>query len=282
MKKLIYFLFIASAFGFCCTVAAAESQRLHYKMEPGQTWVAVVSTQQEFNFMGTKETRRSKTTYDYRVADGPKPEWVSLTGKITSMSGEEGAEQMDMSKMSFFAEMHSSGEIRNISYEGTVLPAMGAEAGEIPPEVAAMYEGYSEMIAQAFTNAVFWFPELPDYALEIGDEFEVTQKFQMGSEAGGVEVQSVSKQVFTLEDLSQGLAYFTVKERAVTKSSAAMGGDSDTKTAGKGEAIFDLREGMWLELTIKSLSQVELGNMQGVGDESQDILRITKVSVSKK
>jgi hypothetical protein len=282
MKKLIFLLLIATTLGFYWTDATAESQRLHYKMAPGQTWVAVMSTQNEFTVMGNKDVHRNKINFDYSISKGPKPEWVSLTGKITFMSGDEGGEQMDMSKLSFFAEMHSSGEIQNISYEGSVLPAMGAEAGEIPPEIAAMYEGFTEMIAQAWVNSVFWFPELPDYALEIGDEFEVTQKFQIGSEAGGVEVNTVSKQVFTLEDLSEGLAYFTVKERAVTKSSSAMGGNSDTKTAGKGEAIFDLREGMWLELTTRSMSRVELGNMQGVGDESQDILQITKVRVSKK
>jgi len=282
MKRLIYFLLIATALGFCCTVATAESQRLHYKMAPGQTWVAVMSTQNEFTFMGNKDVSRNKITFEYRVSKGPKSGWVSLTGKITSMSSDEGGEQMDMSKLSFFAEMHSSGVLRNISYEGSILPPMEAEAGEMSPEFATMYEGFTEMIAEAWVNSVFWFPELPDYALEIGDDFEVTQNFQIGSEAGGVEVKTVSKQVYTLEDLSEGLAYFTVKERAVTKSSAAMGGESDTKTAGKGEAIFDLREGMWLELTTKSLSRVEFENMPGVGDESQDMLQITKVRMSKK
>ena len=282
MKRLIFFLLIMTTLAFCCTVATAESQRLHYKMTPGQTRVAVMSTQNEFTFIGNKNVNRNKITFEYRVSKGPKSGWIFLTGKITSMSSDQSGEQMDMSKLSFFAEMHSSGALRNISYEGDILPPMQAEAGEIPPEIAAMYEGFTEMIAEAWMNSVFWFPELPDYALEIGDEFEVTQKFQIGSEARGVEVKTVSKQVFTPEDLSEGLAYFTVKERAVTKSSSAMGGESDTKTVGKGEAIFDLSEGMWIELTTKSLSQVEFENMPAVGDESQDMLRITKVRMNKK
>lgn len=282
MKKLIFFLLIATVLVFYCMVATAESQRFYYKMAPGQTWVAVMSTQNEITFMGNKDVNRNKITFEYSVSKGQKSGWVSITGKITSMSSDEGGEQMDMSKLSFFAEMHSSGVLRNISYEGSILFPMEAESGEIPPELVAMYEGVTQMIAKAWVNSVFWFPELPDYALEIGDEFEVTQNFQIGSETGGVEVKTVSKQVFTLEDLSEGLAYFTVKERTVTKSSAAMGGESDTKTAGKGEAIFDLREGMWLELTTKSLSRVEFENMPGVGDESQDMLRITKVRMSEK
>jgi hypothetical protein len=282
MKITIFFLLIATLLGFCCTVATAESHRLSYKVAPGQTWVAIMSTQNEFTFMGNKNVNRSKTSFEYRVSKGTKPGYVSLIGKIASMSSDQGGEQMDMSKLSFFAEMNSCGELRNISYEGSVLPPMQAEAGEIPPEIAAMYDGFTEMIAEAWENAVFWFPELPDYNLEIGDEFEITQRFQTGSEAGGVEVKTVSKQVFTLEDLGEGLAYFTVRERSITKSSAAMGGGSDTKTAGKGEAIFDLREGMWIELTTKSMSRVEFENMPGVGEEGQDMLRITKVRMSKK
>jgi hypothetical protein len=281
MKKIMFFLFIAAIFGLCCTVATAESYRLHYRMAPGQTWVAVMSTQNEFTFMGNKDVSRNKITFEYRVSKGPKSGWISLSGKITALSGNEDGEQMDMSKLRFFAEMHSSGGIRNVSYEGSILPPMEDEAGEIPPEVAAMYEGFTEMIAEAWVNSVFWFPELPDYALEPGDEFEVTQKFEMGGETEGMQVKTVSKQVFTLEDVSEGLAYFTVKERSVTKSSAAMGGESDTKTAGKGEAIFDLREGMWIELTTKSLSQIQFENMPVVSDESQDMLQITKVRMRK-
>ena len=179
MKKLIFLLLIAIVLGFCCMVASAENHQLHYKMAPGQTWVAAMSTQNEITFMGNKDVSRNKITFEYSVSKGPKSGWVSLAGKITSMSSGEGGEQMDMSKLSFFAEMHSSGVLHNISYEGSILPPMEAEAGEIPPEIAAMYEGFTEMIAEAWVNSVFWFPELPDYALEIGDEFEVIQKFQI-------------------------------------------------------------------------------------------------------
>ena len=129
MKKLIFLLLIATALGFYGTDATAESQRLHYKMAPGQTWVVVMSTQNEFTVMGNKDVHRNKIMFDYTVSDGPKPGWVSLTGKITSMSGGEGGAQMDTSRMSFFAEMHSSGEIRNVGYEGSIVPAMGADAG---------------------------------------------------------------------------------------------------------------------------------------------------------
>jgi hypothetical protein len=282
MKRLIFFVLITFAIGLCCRDAAAESQRLHYRMAPGQIWVAVMSTQNEFTFMGSEEVNRSKTIFEYKVTEGPKSGWISLTGNIIAMSSDQDGGQMDMSSLSFSADMHESGELRNISYEGSVLPPMQGDAEELPPELAAMYEGFTDMIAEAWVNAVFWFPELPDYALEIGDEFEVTEKFQMGNEAGGMQVKSVSKQVFTLEDLSEGLAYFTVRERAVTTSSAAMGGSSDTKTAGKGEAIFDVRAGMWLELSTKSLSQVTFEGTPGVGDEGQDMLRITRIRVEKK
>ena len=132
--------------------------------------------------------------------------------------------------------------------------------------MAAMYEQSSKMIAEAWKNAVFWFPELPEDGLEPGDEFEVTKKMGMGNEGMGMKMESVSKQVFTLDEVADGLAYFSVRERTITKSNATMGSKSDTKTAGKGEAVFDLKNGMWTDMTIKSHSNLNLGNIPGISD----------------
>jgi hypothetical protein len=60
------------------------------------------------------------------------------------------------------------------------------------------------------------------------------------------------------------------------------GGKSVTQTAGKGEAVFDLREGIWTDLTMKSRSKVEFGNMPGMGEASQELYQISKFRMEKK
>jgi hypothetical protein len=235
--------------------------------------------------MGKKNVFQTKTNIEYKVSDGPQKGWVSLTARITSQSGSnrDGNDgQMDLTKIQFTSDMHDSGEIRNIQYSGSALPSMGDDAGEIPKEMAAMYEQSSNMIADAWKNAIFWFPELPENAIKPGDEFEVTHKMGTGGEGIGMSMKSVSKQVFTLEDVNEGLAYFSVKERTITKSTAAQGGKTDSKTAGKGEAIFDLREGMWIDMTLKSQSKVQLGHIPGMSDTDQELFQITKFHMEKK
>jgi len=62
------------------------------------------------------------------------------------------------------------------------------------------------------------------WALEIGDEFDVQRKMGMGGSGVGMQAETLIKQVFTREDVRKGLAYFSVKERSVTKTGGAMGG----------------------------------------------------------
>jgi hypothetical protein len=88
--------------------------------------------------------------------------------------------------------------------------------------------------------------------------------------------------VFTLEEVSQGLAFFSVKERSVTRTGGSMGASSETKMAGKGEAIFDLKQGMWLELTEKFRAKVQLGSIPGMGNTEQDMKIILQYEMEPK
>jgi hypothetical protein len=284
MKKTYPIFFAILVLSLFSISALANSYKLQYKIAPEQIWIATTSSQSESTFMGNKNVNQSKGTIKYKVSSGPKKGWVTLAATIKSQSGSSDgktSKQMDLSKIKYSAEMHKSGEFRNIQYSGSALPPMETDKGELPPGMAAMYEQSSKMIAEAWKNAVFWFPELPEDALELGDEFEVTKKIGMGNEGMGMTIESVSKQVFTLEEVTDGLAYFSVKERILTKSTAVMGSKSDTKTAGKGEAVFDLKEGMWTDMTIKSRSNLNFGNIPGISENSQELYQISKFRMEK-
>ena len=281
MKQLLILLMSGLLLGASAAPATAGVVKLRYKMRPGQVWIVTLSSQNEMTYMGQKNINRSKNVIEYRVSNGPKKGWVSLTARIKSPGGPsaQAGGPMDLSKLTFTADMHYSGEIRNVQHRGNAMPP---PSPDLPPQMKAMYEQSSNMVAEAWQNAVFWFPEIPEDHLEAGDEFDVTRNFGMGGSAMGMQSQTVSKQVFTLDEVSEGLAYFTVRDRSITKTKGIAGGRSATKTAGKGETVFDIKEGMWLDLTVKSRSRMNMSGMPGMQDMQQEMLQISKFEVEKK
>lgn len=249
----------------------AGGVKLQYNLKSGQEWESALSSQSESSFMGQKSVQRNKKVFIYNVSKGIKKGWVSITAKIKS-SAKDKESGLDMGKMSFKANMHSSGEFRNISYSGNPMAQQPTQ--NIPPQMQAMIAQQGNMMGEAFKNAVFWFPELPEESLEVGDEFDVQREIGMGG--SGMQTKSVIKQVFILEEISKGLAYFSVIQRSVTKTKGSMGGDSETKISGKGEAIFDLKLGMWLELTEKAHAKVEIGGIPNMGNMSSDMKLVHK------
>ena len=264
------------------TYAMAEGCSLKYKLTPGQKWVCIFSSKNESSFMGKKNTNQSKHIYEYAISKGSKKDWVILQARIRPQKGAAGQGQLDLSKLSFTANVHTSGEIRNIQHSGSVMPDLGDNGDQMTPQMKAMLEQSYSMIPEAFKHSVFWFPEVPEDKLEIGDEFEVLRKMGMGGSGSAMQMESVSKQVFTLEDVSQGLAYFSVTQRSVTKPGGSASSNSETKIAGKGEAIFDLKQGMWLELTEKSRAKVQFSGVADVSDNGQDMNIILKYEMEQK
>ena len=281
MKKLVLSAIIVILALTAGTSAMAGGCTLKYKLAPGQEWICTLVSKNESSFMGQKNVNQSRQTYAYKVSKGPRKGWVTLTASIIS-KGAEGQGQMDLSKLRFTADVHTSGEIRNIQYTGSVMPDMGPEAAQMPPDMKKMMEDSYKMIPEAYKNSVFWFPEVPEDKLEIGDEFDVQRTMGMGGSGAGMQMETLIKQVYTLEEVSKGLAYFSVKERSVTKTKGVAGGQSETKMAGKGDAIFDLELGMWLELTEKSRAKVNLSGIGGMGDKPQDMNIILKYEMEQK
>ncbi len=284
MKKIFRTTGLVTLIFGLMTHALAGSYGLKYKLAPGQRWVAKVLSQSESTFMGKKNVTKTKTIIEYKVTKGPKKGWVSLVARIKSQKDEAGksiADQFGLTRAEFRADMHSSGEIRNIHYEGGRPIAKAKNTENIPPEMAAMMQQSANFMAEVWKNAVFWFPEFPEAKLELADEFEVTEKMGTGSASAGLQTQTLTKQVFTLEDVSDGLAYFSVKQRSITKTKGVMGGKSDTKSLGKGKAIFDLKDGMWVELVSKHRSKVQFGSGAPMGQGASEVLNVTKYEMEK-
>lgn len=257
---------IALALLFSGVAVAADSCTLAYKMKPGQVWQAdVVSQFKSTAAMGGESTNQSSYTVRYKVTKGDRKGWVKIEGRIVKHSANsEGG--IDYSKLIYTADMHSSGELRNIKHSGSAMPPIPEEQlANMPAQYADMMRQSRDMVAKAMQQGVFWFPELPEDRLSVGDFFETTEKSDLGS-GPMMQSQTVVKTEYTLEEVSQGLAYFSVRTRAQTKS-GGMGGSMDSKTAGKADAIFDLEQGMWVEMTMKSKVSSSYAGMGGMSGE---------------
>ncbi len=146
----------------------------------------------------------------------------------------------------------------------------------IAPDRASMMKKSGELVAKGWFPGVFWFPELPDGRLEIGDEFEVERK--SGLNDSMIQSQTISREVFTLEDISSGLAYFSVRDRTVLKAKS-MGGSTDAKIGGKGEAVFDLGLGTWTKIMRKSRSLSQISGLPGGDTGTSEIFIHNKMEM---
>ena len=244
---------------------AADSCRLSYKMKPGQAWQSKVDSQFKSSAMGVESTNASSFSVRYRVMKGERKGWVKIEGRIVSHSAQSQG-GVDYTKLTYMADMHTSGELRNIKHTGSAMPPIPEEQlADMPAQYAEMMKQSGEMVAKAMQMGVFWFPELPEEKLTIGDTFEEVQKSDLGS-SPMMQSQTVVKTEYTLEDVSQGLAYFSVRQRALSKTSG-MGSSVDSKTAGKADAIFDLEQGMWVEMTTKSKTSSSYAGMGGMSGD---------------
>lgn len=244
---------------------AADSCRLSYKMKPGQVWQSKVDSQFKSSAMGVESTNANSFSVRYRVMKGERKGWVKIEGRIVSHSAQSQG-GVDYTKLTYMADMHTSGELRNIKHTGSAMPPIPEEQlAAMPAQYAEMMKQSGEMVAKAMQMGVFWFPELPEEKLTIGDTFEEVQKSDLGS-SPMMQSQTVVKTEYTLEDVSQGLAYFSVRQRALSKISG-MGSSVDSKTAGKADAIFDLEQGMWVEMTMKSKSSSSYAGMGGMSGD---------------
>ncbi len=223
--------------------AVSGGVTLHYGFAPGQQWECTRMTHMEFMVMGKKEVNRKKDTLLYTVAKGTKKGWVHLTARYINPppKSEENQYALGQYDLTFSADVHASGDTRNIRVEGVEKPM--ADATLEPQAKTAMIQA-NRMLAQSLQPAVFWFPELTEEPLQPGDEFE--DKRTQGIKEANMAYTSKTRKVFVLEDVSQGLAYFSTKERHTGKTATAMGA-TEYGSSGKGESIFDLKAGMWIE-----------------------------------
>ncbi len=276
MKATCFLLISLVTLLWSASPAMPGAVNLRYGFAPGQQWECTRMSRMTFMVMGQKQTQQQRHTLLYTVSKGPKKNWVRLTARYINppTKTEENKYALGQYDFTFTAEVHSSGDIRNVAVTGVDTVMQDASLG--PQEKSALLQS-NKIMAESLKPSVFWFPELPEEALQPGDEFE--DKRSHGFKDPNMASSTQTRKVFVLEDISAGLAYFSTKERHATKMST-MGGAMDGSSTGKGEIIFDLKEGMWIELTTQSKMKFS-GAMMG-GGEGQEMLMTEKVVLQRR
>ncbi|HKI61267.1 MAG TPA: hypothetical protein VKA31_03145 [Mariprofundaceae bacterium] len=254
-----------------CSAGAAGSCQMSYKVQPGQIWVSEVTSQFKSTAAEAEAMPPTRFSVRYRILKGDRRGWVKVEAKFIAHSAQvEGGP--DYTKLTYTADMHRSGELRNVAHTGSAMPPLPKEQMDaLPPQYAAMMAQSNDMMAKGLQTGVFWFPELPENQLSVGDSFDDVQKSDLGNSAM-MQVQTVVKTEYTLEDVSQGLAYFSVRQRSQSKVSG-MGSKMDTRAVGKADAIFDLEQGMWVEMTTKTQTASSFGDAGSGGTGGLQVSR---------
>jgi hypothetical protein len=236
---------------------AWAGQRFRYWFTQGDVWKMSDRSETTTEAMGTKMTQRTKRLTVYKVARDLGRGWFRIAAQVTAQKNWNDAGQANemnsLAGMQFTAEVHRSGALKNYKFSGG------------NPQI-------SKMIGPAMKPAIFFFPEFPEEALEPGDEFDALIRFEMPGMMGMGGMKSVIKMTYILEDISDGLATFTIKQRMKMK-----GAGMDMKSGGKSEAVFDLNQGMWIEHETVTKSTSE----QGVGAGATTLSR-SRVTLEKK
>lgn len=252
--------------------AMAGGHRFSYKLNPGQQWIATSVDRSESHFMDKPKVSQHQRRFGYTIKKGAKAGWVKIEGRIMKSAKDQAATMLADAR--FFADMHRSGELRRQRVEVPPPPPLPNQS-ELPPQLVAMQAQSNQYMADMFKQAVFWFPEFPEEALAPGDEFEMVRKTNSSMGQGAMAIQAATKEIFILEEVVDGLAYFSVKAKSMSKMTGPAGAPADTATMGKGEAIFDMKLGMWVEMTIKTKANVQLGS----GSGPMSSLNISKITM---
>jgi hypothetical protein len=243
----------------------AEPILLRYGLAAGQRWSAVQTIVRETKLADATRSDQGSAHFSYLVGETEVPGRLRLDARMLSQTvgGEESP--VDFSVIQYQAATDARGVMRGLHFQ----------LGEAePPEVSGMesdpvaFRQMLRQIAEAWTHAVYWLPELPERALEVDDAFTIGDRDDVGGTDPGVRMQMTSKTTYTLREVSGRTARFDIAIRSTVDASTAQSA-IESRRRGTGEALFDLDLGMWVRHQTRSEHHaVFSGTPGGPGDAS--------------
>ena len=229
--------------------ASAESVMLRYGLAPGQRWSASQTIERTTEALGQKQSDVGVARIRYQVDAAPVEGHVSLVARMLSQEIAGAQSPFDFSQVRFHAFSDPRGAMRGIHYE--IDP--DAEPPDVP-ELDKDPVAYREMlrrIATAWSDSVFWLPELPEAPLEVGESFTIGDRGDVGGSDPGVAMEMTSKRTYTLDRVEGNQAHFSIRLQSTVDAATAQSSVESEQRA-LGDAVFDLELGMWTRQETRS------------------------------
>ncbi len=206
---------------------------------------------------------RGAARFEYRVL-GAEPEGtLRLEARLLSQETADGISPLDYSAIAFSALIDAQGRLRGAHYEiGEARPPV--VEGVAPDPIA--FRQMLRQVASAWRGAVFWFPELPERALAVGDAFAVDETRNLAETEPGVSMRIRSSRTYRLLAVEADVARFRVEEVSTVDAATAQSGIASEQRA-EGEALFDLGLGMWTRQELVSSQRASYTGASGVGQD---------------
>jgi secreted PhoX family phosphatase len=141
----------------------------------------------------------------------------------------------------------------------------------------------------ALTDVIYrsrfgWLPELPQKALKVGEGFEHDYSYQ------GEMMSSKRSDEYYLDDISDGMAFFSVESQEILVYNIQMPDMSQMQGMqgmmpqqppsqmkmiykGDGTAIFDIKQGIFVEWEVKRAYKMPTSSMMGMTTTMQGVVR---------
>jgi len=237
---------------------------LAYGLTPGQVWRSTQTIVRETRVGGDVQRSRGEAVFRYRVGPAPEEGRVTLDAEFVSLRAAEDAQPFAPGAVRFRAVLTRWGRVvASTSRVGDVPPPAEGPGGQAPDAVAwrQMLRG----LAEAWSDAVFWLPELPERALRPGDTFTTRGERPLGGQEPGVSGRQSLERTYTLRRVEDGRAHFELAARSRVETSTARSAvRSERETSG--EAVFDLGLGMWTRHVARSRDRFDLESDEALPD----------------
>lgn len=256
-------------------LVASRGVLLRYGWAAEQIWRTTHRSVRETQLQGNPQRDRGIAEFEYRVLGGEPEGALRLDARLLSQETAQGVSPLDFSAIAFSAQIDAQGRLRGAHYAiGEAQPPV--VQGVEPDPIA--FRQVLRQVASAWRGAVFWFPELPERPIALGDSFVVDEVRNLAESEPGVSMRMHSSRTYRLLSVEASVLRFRVEEVSQVDAATAESGIASEQRA-EGEALFDLGLGMWTRQELVSSQRASYTGAAGAGPEQGEVSSTTSTTL---
>lgn len=272
MNRWLLLLIALSASG-----AHAEAITFRYGWKTGQVWRATHTITRDMRMGDVRDTDGGVARFEYRVVPSGVAGLVKLEATMLSQTTAAGASPFDFSGIRYTAILDQRGAIRGAHYKlGDAEPPALPGVEKDPVAFRQMLRN----VAEAWLPAVYWFPELPEKPLEIGEAYERDQSQPIGGTDPGVTMRMVETRTLSLREVDGDRAIFGLTIDSRVDASTAQSSIASSRDA-EGTVVFDLGLGMCVRQETHASHRAAFKGATGLEDGQSSAETVTTIEVER-